>query len=116
MADYREAFVGIDVAKPKNAIAIADFGREGEVRFFGEIDASDASMLRVVRRIAGRFDRVHFCYEAGPTGYGLDRLIRSLVHECTVVAPSLILRKPGDRVKKNRRDVLGLAGYCAQAN
>jgi transposase len=52
---------------------------------------------------------VHFCYEAGPTGYGLYRLIRSLGHECTVVAPSLIPKKPGDRVKTNRRDAVSLA-------
>ncbi|MEQ1956655.1 IS110 family transposase [Mesorhizobium sp. CN2-181] len=109
VADYREAFVGIDVAKLRNAIAIADSGREGEVRFFGEVDASDQSMRSVIQRIAGRFDRVHFCYEAGPTGYGLYRLIRSLGHECMVVAPSLIPRKPGDRVKTNRRDALALA-------
>jgi hypothetical protein len=108
VADYREAFVGIDVAKLRNAIAIADSGREGEVRFFGEVDASDQSMHRIIQRIAGRFDRVHFCYEAGPTGYGLYRLIRSLGHECMVVAPSLIPRKPGDRVKTNRRDALAL--------
>lgn len=84
-------------------------GREGEVRFFGEVDASNTSMRRVIQRIAIRFDRVHFCYEAGPTGYGLYRLIRSLGHGCTVVAPSLIPRKPGDRVKTNRRDAISLA-------
>ena len=77
MGDYREAFVGIDVAKLRNAIAIADAGREGEVRFFGEVDASGTNMRRVIQRIAGKFDRVHFCYEAGPTG-GLYRLIHSL--------------------------------------
>lgn len=109
MADYREAFVGIDVAKLKNAIAIAEAGREGEVRFFGKVDASVASMRRVIGRIASRFDHVHFCYEAGPTGYGLYRLIQSLRHECTVVAPLLIPRKPGDRVKTNRRDAVALA-------
>jgi transposase len=109
VADYREAFVGIDVAKLRNAIAIADSGREGEVRFFGEVDALNTSMRRVIQRIATKFDRVHFCYEAGPTGYGLYRLIRSLGHECMVVAPSLIPRKPGDRVKTNRRDALALA-------
>ncbi|TIP82106.1 MAG: IS110 family transposase, partial [Mesorhizobium sp.] len=109
MADYREAFVGIDVAKQRNAVAIAEAGREGEVRFFGEVDASDTSMRRVIQRIAAKFDRIHLCYEAGPTGYGLYRLIRSLRHECTVVAPSLIPRKPGDRVKTNRRDALSLA-------
>jgi transposase len=109
VADYKEAFVGIDVAKLKNAIAIAEFGRDGEVRYFGEVEASDASMRRVIQRIAAKFDRVHFCYEAGPTGYGLHRLIRSLGHECMVVAPSMIPRKPGDRVKTNRRDALALA-------
>jgi hypothetical protein len=67
----------MDVAKLRNAVAIADAGREGEVRFFGEIDASATNMRRVIVRIANRFDRVHFCYEAGPTGYGLYRLIRS---------------------------------------
>lgn len=109
MADYREAFVGIDVAKLKNAIATAEAGREGEVRLFGEVDASATSMRRVIGRIASRFDHVHFCYEAGPTGYGLYRLIRSLGHGCTVVAPSLIPRKAGDRVKTNRRDAISLA-------
>lgn len=111
MADNRgrEAFVGIDVAKLKNAFAIADAGRNGEVRFFGEVDASAASMRRVIQRVARKFDRVHFCYEAGPTGYGLYRLICSLGHECTVVAPSLIPRRPGDRVKTNRRDAVSLA-------
>lgn len=109
MSNYREAFIGIDVAKLRNAIAIADAGREGEVRFFGEVDACAVSMGRIIQRIADKFDRLHFCYEAGPTGYGLYRLIRSLGHECTVVAPSLIPRKPGDRVKTNRRDAVSLA-------
>lgn len=108
-ADYREAFVGIDVAKLKNAISVAESGRDGEVRYFGEVEATDASMRRVIQRITAKFDRVHFFYEAGPTGYGLHRLIRSLGHECIVVAPSLIPRKPGDRVKTNRRDSLALA-------
>ncbi len=109
MSQYREAFVGIDVAKLKNAIAVAEFGRDGEIRYFGEVEASDVSMRRVIQRIAAKFDHVHFCYEAGPTGYGLYRLIKSLGHECIVVAPSLIPRKPGDRVKTNRRDALALA-------
>jgi transposase len=69
VADYREAFIGIDVAKLKNAIAVAESGREGEVRFWGEVDASDTSMRRIIQRIAAKFNRVHFCYEAGPTGY-----------------------------------------------
>lgn len=50
--------------------------------------------------------QIHSYYEAGPTGYGLYRLIRSLGHDCIGVAPSLIPRKPGDRVKTNRRDAI----------
>jgi hypothetical protein len=81
VADYREAFVGIDVAKLKNAIAIAESGRNGEIRYVGEVEASDASMRRTIQRMAAKFDHVHFCYEAGPTGYGLHRLIKPLGHE-----------------------------------
>jgi transposase len=104
-----EVFVGIDVAKARNAIAVADGVRGGEVRYLGEFDADEATMRRVVKRLATKHDCVHFCYEAGPTGYGLYRLIRSMGYECTVVAPSLIPRRPGDQVKTNRRDAIGLA-------
>lgn len=109
MGYCREIFAGIDVAKARNAIAVADGERGGEVRFIGEVDASEESMRRVVKRIASTCDKAHFCYEAGPTGYGLHRLITSLGYSCTVVAPSLIPRKPGDRVKTNRRDASALA-------
>src|SRR3981189_2732192 len=58
---------------------------------------------------AAKYRQLTFCYEAGPTGYGLYRLIRKLGHDCIVAAPSLIPKKPGDRVKTNRRDAIGLA-------
>ena len=109
MGHFIRAFVGIDVAKLRNAIAVADGERGGEIRYIGEIDASDDSMRRVVKQIAAKYDEVLFCYEAGPTGYGLHRLITSLGFDCMVVAPSLIPRKPGDHVKNNRRDAIGLA-------
>ena len=109
MGDCTEVFVGIDTAKMRNAIAVAEGGRGGEVRFLGEVGASADAMRKVVQRIAARHERAHFCYEAGPTGYGLYRLITQLGHSCTVVAPSLIPRRPGDRVKTNRRDAVSLA-------
>jgi transposase len=109
MGEHTEAFVGIDAAKARDAIAVAEGGRGGEVRYLGEVDASEHGMRRIVARLAAKYDRVHFCYEAGPTGYGLHRLIVGLGFECTVVAPSLIPRKPGDRVKTNRRDAVALA-------
>ena len=83
--------------------------RGGEVQFLGEVDASPEAMRRVVQRIAAQHERARFCYEAGPTGYGRHRLITALGHPCDVVAPSLILRRAGDRVKTNRRDAIGLA-------
>ena len=70
---------------------------------------SPESMRRLSAKLAGKHERLHFCYEAGPTGYGLHRLLTGLGHSCVVVAPSLIPRKPGDRVKTNRRDALSLA-------
>jgi len=109
MVEVREAFIGIDAAKLRNAVAIADAGRDGEVRFLGEVDASPEGMRRLAARLAAKYDRLHFCYEAGPTGYGLHRLLTGLGHACTVVAPSLVPRRPGDRVKTNRRDALTLA-------
>ena len=109
MADYSEVYVALDVSKLKNAVALAKAGRSGEVRFYGEIANTDAAMRKLVSVLAAKYQRLTFCYEAGPTGYGLYRLIKSLGHECLVVAPSLIPTKPGDRVKTNRRDAIDMA-------
>jgi transposase len=106
---HSEAFVGIDTSKLCNAVAIADGGRAGEVRFLGEIDTTEAATRKLVAKLAAKYRQLTFCYEAGPTGYGLYRLIRKLGHDCIVAAPSLIPKKPGDRVKTNRRDAVGLA-------
>jgi transposase len=75
----------------------------------GEIENTAAATAKLVRKLAGKYKRLTFCYEAGPTGYGLHRQIKSLGHECIVAAPSLIPKKPGDRVKTNRRDAKSLA-------
>ncbi len=109
MNDHSEAYVAFDTSKLRNAVAVAEAGRAGEVRFYGEIENSAAATAKLVRKLAGKYARLTFCYEAGPTGYGLYRQIKSLGHACIVVAPSLIPRKAGDRVKTNRRDALSLA-------
>ena len=93
----------------RNAIAVAEEGRGGDVRFLGEIDTTEAATRKLITKLATKYRQLTFCYEAGPTGYGLYRLIRKLGHDCIVVAPSLIPKKPGDRVKTNRRDAVGLA-------
>jgi transposase len=64
---------------------------------------------RFVRKLERKYSRLHFCYEAGPTGYGLYRQIVDLGHRCEVVAPSLIPKRAGERVKTNRRDAITLA-------
>jgi transposase len=106
---HSEAFIGIDTSKSRNAVAIAEGGRGGAVRYFGEIPSSGAAVRKLVAKLAVKYDGLMFCYEAGPTRYGLHRLIKSLGHECMVVAPSLIPKKPGERVKTNRRDAVSLA-------
>jgi transposase len=64
---------------------------------------------RFGRKLERKDPRLHFCYEAGPTGSGLSRPIVALGHRCEVVAPSLVPRRPGDHVKTNRRDAITLA-------
>jgi transposase len=108
MEHHSEAFVALDTAKLRNAVAIADAGRDGEIRYLGEFDNTEVATRKLVAKLASKHTRLRFCYEAGPTGYGLYRLIKSLGHACMVVAPSLIPSKPGDHVKTNRRDAVNL--------
>lgn len=108
MTEYSEAYVAFDTAKMKHAVAIADGGRDGEIRFLGEVANTPGTIARLVAKLARRYDKLHFCYEAGPTGYGLFRQIEALGHECSVVAPTLTPQRPGERVKTNRRDALAL--------
>ena len=78
--------MAFDTSKLRNAVAIAEAGRAGEVRFLGEIENTEAAVAKLVRKLAAKYGRLTFCYEAGPTGYGLHRQVKSLGHEC-IVAP-----------------------------
>ena len=109
MGEYSELFVAFDVAKKKHAVAIAAGGRGGDIRFVGEIENSPATIERMIKKLAARYDRLHVCFEAGPTGYELYRQIRALGHDCMVVAPARIPKRAGERVKTSRRDALTLA-------
>ncbi|MBB3393579.1 transposase [Rhizobium sp. BK060] len=102
-------FVGLDTSKLKISVALAEDGRLGDVRFMGDIDSSPDSVRRLIEKLSRKYAKLSFCYEAGPTGYGLHRQITDLGHECAVIAPSLIPKKAGERVKTNRRDALTLA-------
>src|SRR3954467_11765370 len=94
------AYVGFDTSKTKQAVAVAESGREGEGRYLGEIETTPAAVERLLRKLACKYKTLHVSYEAGPTGYGLYRHIRALGHVCDVIAPSLVPRRPGDRVTR----------------
>lgn len=64
MGEYSEAFVAFDTSKTKHAVAIADGGRDGEVRFLGDISSTPSTVERLIRKLAGRYGKLHFCYEA----------------------------------------------------
>jgi len=108
MGKHRLAYVAFDSAKNKHAVAIADSGRGAEVRYLGEIDNSPDAVRKLVAKLTRQYERLHFCYEAGPTGYGLHRQLTELGHVCDVVAPTMIPKRSGDRVKTNRRDSVAL--------
>ena len=103
------AYVGLDVHKATIAVTLAEDGRDGAVRFIGTIPNTPLDVQKLVKQLAKKERRLEFCYEAGGCGYGIYRQIVELGHGCTVVAPSLIPRKPGDRIKTDRRDAAKLA-------
>lgn len=107
--EQHTTYVAMDTSKEKIAVAVAEGGQRGEVRYYGTIASRPDAVARLVRKLAARHGHLSFCYEAGPTGYGLYRQLRSLGHECRVVAPSMVPMRPGDRVKTDRRDAVALA-------
>jgi transposase len=105
----RTTYVGLDVHKDTIVVAVAEDGLRGEVREYGRITNTAAALDRLVRKLGGTGARLRFCYEAGPCGYGIQRHLLTHGQDCVVVAPSLIPRKAGDRVKTDRRDAASLA-------
>ena len=87
MQQDSKIYVGLDTSKLKISVAVAEPGRDGEVRFVGDIDSAPEAVERLVTRLAKRHRELAFCYEAGPTGYGLYRQITGIGHACTVAGP-----------------------------
>jgi transposase len=108
MKDY-SIFVGLDVHKDKISIAEARGGRS-KPEYLYEIPTDALALSKFLKRYGQA--KMQFCYEAGPTGYGLYRYLVGKGHRCDVVAPSLVPKKAGDRVKTDRRDAVKLAGLC----
>jgi transposase len=99
-------FVGLDVHAETIAVAVADPGR-GEVRSLGIIPNDTASIRKLVQKLGKKDLKV--CYEAGPTGFALYWQLAELGVECEVIAPTLIPKKAGERIKTDRRDAAKLA-------
>jgi transposase len=109
MGEDTTLFVGLDVHKDSIAVAYAAEERGAEVVFLGQIGTRQCDLDKLVRRLRSKAARLVFAYEAGPCGYVLYRYLSSKGIPCLVVAPSLIPKKAGDRVKTDRRDAVELA-------
>ena len=108
MAQSTPLFVGLDVHKDSIAVAHAG-GDAAPPVFVGEIGSRQSDIDQLLRRLQGKAAPLHVADEAGPCGDGLYRYLPGKGVACQVVAPSLIPRKPGDKVKTDRRDAVTLA-------
>jgi transposase len=109
MAQPTPHFVGLDVHKDSIAVAHAHGGNTAPPVFVGAIGTRQADLDQLVRRLQSKTADLVFAYEAGPCGYVLQRYLTGMGFACQVVAPSLIPKKPGDKVKTDRRDAVELA-------
>ena len=107
--DKTITYVGLDVHKDTIAVALAEAGGGKDVREYGKIANTPAALKALAAKLSRAGNELRFCYEAGPCGYGIQRQLTLAGHGCVVVAPSLIPRKPGDRIKTDRRDAINLA-------
>jgi len=104
-------FIGLDTHKEFNEVAYIEEHRGAQPVHLGRFSSSKVAVQKLVRQFESKYPgaTLHFVYEAGPCGYWIYRLITSLGHCCYVVAPSLIPKKPGEKIKTDKRDALKLA-------
>lgn len=111
-------FIGLDTHKESTEVAYVDDGRGSSCSHYGKIPTTKPALIKLARQFVSKHPdaTLHFVYEAGPCGYWVYRLLTSLGHCCYVVAPSLIAKKPGDRVKTDKRDAIMLAERLKQCD
>ena len=105
----RITFVGLDTHKNSIEVALADEGANSEVRLYGSIGGDLGSLDKMIHRLRTPKTELRFVYEAGPCGYEIYRHLRAQGLHCDVVAPSMVPRRSGDRIKTDRRDACNLA-------
>ncbi len=104
-----QKYVGLDVHKDTTVIAVAEGGRTGEVRLYGQVSGDLGALEKVLRKLGGDGVVLHVVYEAGPTGFVVYRRLQQLGIDCIVVAPSRTPQQKGVRQKNDQRDALMLA-------
>ena len=102
-------FIGLDVHQETIAIAVADDGLDREVRYFGTIANRAEELHAALKRIVQDGTELRVCYESGPCGFVIYRYLTKIGIDCMVISPSSMPRRPGDRVKTDRRDAQTLA-------
>jgi transposase len=101
-------YIGLDVHARELHVALLSGSSSQPIQWTSSTDA------RAVERLRRKLEReapgvIECCYEAGPTGYTLQRQLTTTRMRCRVIAPSLIPKKPGERIKTDRRDAHKLA-------
>ena len=107
--DSTTKFIGLDVHSKTISVAIADEGREGEVRHYGTIENTFEAIDKVIKKLTATGVKLKFIYEAGPCGFALYRYLTGNGFKCIITAPGLIPKRSGVRIKNDRRDALTLA-------
>ena len=102
-------YIGLDVHKNSIAIAIAEDGRQRDINFYGVINNDMDQLHKILRKQISQGAELNCVYEAGPCGYNIYRSLLNKNIDCVVVAPSLIPKKSGDKIKTDRRDAESLA-------
>lgn len=109
----RKYYIGLDVHKESIAIAYTWEGSRTAPTFHGTCGGSNLSAERALRALAKKlgvlFKALNVCYEAGPSGFVLARRLRQLGVNCVVMSPSKTERKPGERIKTDKRDAKNIA-------